>query len=168
MEVLIWEVGLIFISQIYSYNKKVRFLRLTLSRTNFISKNWKLWRKLEKQSSTTCIIINHQVLMVLQLQYSNGTLCGSSKDSNNYRDIARMSCSGKLFVNIRIYARAEKKNSIWQGGFRRRMGSDTQWIGILVPVFHQLTKTLKGRTCSCLLISRKPMIWRIINCSGKS
>ena len=91
---------------------------------------------------------------------------GSFSDPNNYRGIAVMSCLDKLFcilVNTRLYAWAEKnqKLSKWQGGFRRRMGCDTQCFRLMSAVLHQFSKPNgyrtkhQGRVFACFIDFKK-------------
>ena len=91
---------------------------------------------------------------------------GSFKDPNNYRGIALMSCLGKLFailVNTRLYTWAEKNSKIskWQGGFRRRMGCDTQCFRLMASIMKQFSRSrgymnkLQGRVFACFVDFKK-------------
>ena len=91
---------------------------------------------------------------------------GSYTDVNNYRGIAIMSCLGKLFsilVNSRLYTWAETndKISMWQGGFRRKLGCDVQCFRLLTAICIQTSrknayyKKLQGRVFACFVDFKK-------------
>ena len=74
-----------------------------------------------------------------------------------------MSYLGKLYcvliLNLQLYAWAEKhgKLSIWQGGFRRRLGCNILCFRLMSTIFSQFSKKkgynkkIQGRTFACFV-----------------